>query len=293
MSGYWVAAHITGIFTIHDCHENPLERGSRGAGFSISRGITTSASISEDNEHKVLFDKKEMDRTQANISYYVLDRILAICKKKSKVDFGIILNHEFEIPLSCGFGASASGALGSAYALNDLLELELTEQEINNIAHMAEIDEGGGLGDILALHTGGWEYRIKEGAPFTGVARNILKNGYKVATITFGEMSTKSIVKNENWKQKINGVGELFLNELINEPSIHNFGIASKQFSISSMLATSEVMEFMTKYESENILIGQIMLGNGVFILYKDVEDLPKHELLVKEDICHSTVKKL
>ncbi|MHA1815990.1 MAG: hypothetical protein ACTSX1_08295, partial [Candidatus Heimdallarchaeaceae archaeon] len=111
--------------------------------------------------------------------------------------------------------------------------------------------------------------------------------------LSFGEMSTKSIIKNVNWKEKINSVGNLFLQEVINEPTIRNFGIASKQFAVSSMLTTPNVIDFMDKYNTDNLIVSQIMLGDGIFILYKDSEDLPEHPNLVRETICHSTVKKL
>ena len=293
MTKYWVASHISGLFAIYDENIDPLKRGSRGAGFSISRGSTTTVRFSEDNLNHFFFNKKEVDVNRANISRFVLNRYLKLAQLNTATDFGVSIHHEFEIPLSAGYGASASGALGCSFALNDLLKLNLNEHEIYQIAHTAEIIEGGGLGDVLALHKGGWEYRTLEGAPFIGKAENLLSNQFKVATLSFGEMSTKSIVKNVNWKEKINSVGNLFLQEVINEPTIRNFGIASKQFAVSSMLATPNVIDFMNKYNADNLMVSQIMLGDGIFILYKDSEDLPDHPNLVRETICHSTVKKL
>ena len=43
----FVPGHITGLFRIHDGHENPLYRGSTGAGFSVSVGTQTSVRITE------------------------------------------------------------------------------------------------------------------------------------------------------------------------------------------------------------------------------------------------------
>ncbi|MHA1347571.1 MAG: pantoate kinase [Candidatus Heimdallarchaeaceae archaeon] len=293
MTEYWVASHISGLFAIYDENIDPLKRGSRGAGFSISRGTTTTARLSEDNLNHFFFNKKEVDVNRANISRFVLNHYLKLAQLNNEGDFGVSIHHEFEIPLSAGYGASASGALSCSFAINDLLKLNLSEHEIYQIAHTAEIIEGGGLGDVLALHKGGWEYRTLEGAPFIGKAENLLSNQFKVATLSFGEMSTKSIIKNVNWKEKINSVGNLFLQEVINEPTIRNFGIASKQFAVSSMLTTPNVIDFMDKYNTDNLIVSQIMLGDGIFILYKDSEDLPEHPNLVRETICHSTVKKL
>ena len=293
MTNYWVASHISGLFSIYDENKDPLYRGSRGAGFSISRGTTTTVKFSGDNENHFFFNRKEVAVNLANISSFVLNYFLKLAQSKNQIDFGVSIHHEFEVPLSAGYGASASGALSCAFALNDLLKLNLNEQEIYHIAHIAEITEGGGLVDVLALYKGGWEYRTLEGAPFVGKVENLLSNQFKVATLSFGEMSTKSIIKNINWKEKINNVGNLFLQEVVNKPTIRNFGLASKKFAVSSMLATPNVIDFMNKYKTENLIISQIMLGDGIFILYKDSDDLPDHPNLVQETICHSTVKKL
>ena len=291
MVQYWFASHITGLFSIHNQHEDILMKGSRGAGFSISRGTSTKIELSSDNKNHIFFNNEEVTKEKATITNFVLEYIERL--DGNEKEFGVSIFHEFEVPLSSGFGASASGALGTAFCLNDFFRLGYSEKQLYQLAHKAEIVEGGGLGDVIAIRTGGWEYRIKEGAPFIGEAHNILKNGYKVATISFGDISTKSVIKNENWIQKINSVGDLFLSEFLKNPTITNFGIAAKQFSVSSLLATPEVIDFMNKYDSDKLLIGQIMLGNGVFIIYKNLEDLPKIENIVLEEICHSTMKKI
>jgi pantoate kinase len=293
MSKYWVASHITGIFTIHDEHPDPLFRGSRGAGFSISRGTTTTVEYSDDKEHHIYFNEEEMDREIANVTNNVLNHFLVLLQAKNKLDFGLSIFHEIEVPLSCGFGASASAAIGTAFALRDLLGLEIDEKYLYGVAHIAEINEGGGLGDVLAIYQGGWEMRKKEGAPFIGDAINLLENEYKIATLSMGEIATKSVIKNPSWKEKINNVGGVLLDNLSMEPTIQNFTLVSQQFSITSFLATPEIIELMKEIEQKDVLVAQTMLGNGIFILYKDGSDLPDLENLVKEEICFSTIKKI
>jgi len=293
MITYWVASHITGFFTIHDEHTDPLYRGSRGAGFSISRGTSTRIEYSDDKKNHFFFNDEEVTADVANVSNHVLTQFLNIYEPQTKIDFGISIFHDFEVPLSCGFGASASGALGCSFALNDLLETKLDEKSLYWIAHIAEIDEGGGLGDILSLYQGGWEYRIKEGAPFVGQAENIVQNGYKIATLTFSDISTKSIIRNIEWKEKINSVGNHFVDCIINEPSISNFVKMSKEFSLGTLLVTPEIIEFFEKFQNTDLLIGQIMLGNGIFMLYQQQSDLPRNDSIVEEEVCFKTVKKI
>jgi len=293
MSKYLVASHITGIFTVHDEHPDPLYRGSRGAGFSISRGTTTTVEYSDDIEHHIYFNEEEVGKEVANVTNNVLDHFLVLLQAQNKLDIGLSIFHEINVPLSCGFGASASGALGTAFALRDFLDLEIDEKYLFGIAHIAEINEGGGLGDVLAIYQGGWEMRNREGAPFIGDAINLIKNGYKIATLSMGEIATKSVIRNPSWKEKINNVGGELLETLSAEPTIKNFATVSQQFSITSFLASPEIIELMKDLEKKDVLVGQIMLGNGIFILYKDDSDLPDLENLTKEEICFSTIRKL
>ncbi|MCG3227318.1 MAG: hypothetical protein H7645_10380 [Candidatus Heimdallarchaeota archaeon] len=293
MSKYWVASHISGIFTIHDEHPDPLYRGSQGAGFSILRGTTTSIEYSDDKKSHFYFNDVEVDKEKANITNNVLNQILVLQKNKEKSDFGISVYHQFDVPLSCGFGASASGALGCSFALRDFFDLNINEKYLYGVAHIAEINEGGGLGDVLALYQGGYEIRTREGAPFIGKAENIITNGYKIATLSSGEIATKAIIRNPNWKEKINNIGKVLIENLIAEPTISNFATISQQFSITSFLATPEIIKYMKDLEKEDVLVGQIMLGNGIFILYKDDSKLPKFDNIIKEELCFSAVRKL
>lgn len=286
MSKFWVASHITGIFTIEDDHPNPLHKGSLGAGFSISRGTTTWVEFSNDNKNHYYFNGTEVDSDKANIS----SDVVAYFQKLSM--HPVCVYHEFEVPLSCGFGASASGAIGCSLALNELFKTNLDTKELYQIAHEAEVVNGGGLGDVIGLLQGGWEYRIKAGAPNIGEARNILENSYKVATITTGPIETKSVIRSDKWKEQINKFGKLFLSDFFTEPSISKFATVAQQFAITSYLATPEVLQLIQDLKDEECFVSQIMLGNGVFLIYKDKSVLSKIDNYIEEEICYNTVKK-
>ena len=288
MSKFWVASHITGIFTIENNHPNPLHRGSLGAGFSISRGTTTWVEYSDDSRNHIYFDGQEVETQQASITNFILETF----QERSSESDSISIFHEFEVPLSCGFGASASGAIGSSLALNELLDLNLSDLSLYQLAHQAEVINGGGLGDVIGLLQGGWEYRLKAGAPGIGEARNILENSYKVATISLGPIETKSVIKSDQWKAKINKVGNLFLKDFFIKPSIERFGTISKQFSVTSYLATPDVIALIQMMEKQECITSQIMLGNGVFIIYKDKSVLEKIDNYIEEEICYNTIKR-
>lgn len=287
MTKFWVASHITGIFTINDDHPDPLHKGSLGAGFSLSRGTTTWIEYSDDKHNHIIFNGEEVSNEKAVITNYLVNDFQL---RKTNFD-PISVFHEFEVPLSCGFGASASGAIGCCLAFNELLDLKLSEIYLYQLAHKAEVINGGGLGDVIGLLQGGWEYRIKAGAPGIGEARNILENSYKLATISLGSIETKSVIKNEKWKEQINKVGQLFLQEFYSKPSIQKFATISKQFSVTSYLATPDVIQLIQDTEHKDCMVSQIMLGNGVFLIYKDKSVLSDIDHYIEEEICYKTIK--
>jgi pantoate kinase len=292
MSKFWVASHITGIFTIDDQAEDYIRKGSRGAGFSINRGTTSWVEESDDSKNHIFFNNQEVSLDEAKISNHIINHYQKTAGKHTDATHGVSLFHEFEVPIGCGFGASASGALGSCLALEEFYDFDLPMDKTYNLAHSVEVEFGGGLGDVAGVVQGGWEYRLKPGSPVIGETKNLLENNYRVATINFGEITTKSIIQNENWKRQINKVGELFLAELFNEPTIGNFATVSKQFSITSMLATPEVTEIMQLLEDSEIQVSQIMLGNGVFLIYKNRSVLSSLENYIEEEICYKTIRK-
>ena len=127
---YWVAAHLTGIFQIKDENPDILKRGSRGAGISITRGVRTSVKRVTSFPIKYYFDGIDIEAKKALVSSKVVEILLPEPDRNS-----IQINHEFEVPLSAGYGASAAGAVGTAFCLNELFKLGLTEVEIFQAAH--------------------------------------------------------------------------------------------------------------------------------------------------------------
>ncbi len=291
MIKYWVASHISGMFIIQNHHSATTNKGSLGAGFCINRGVTTSIIESVDAHHHIFFNDKEIPLEHAKVTNFILNHF---SENYHSTNEKLSIHHSFEVPLTSGYGASAAGAVGTSFALNDFFNLQLTPKEIWTIAHQAEIECGGGLGDVIGLFQGGWEIRIKEGAPFYGKTSSMIEDKqYKIATISFGPMPTEKIIKADHWKEIINQNGSLAYREFRSEPTITNFGKYSKVFSLDTSLATREVREFYKKYSDLPILIGQVMLGNGVFIIYENEEDINNIENVVPEELSKETVKKL
>jgi len=288
---YWVASHLTGIFEIKDKSKNLLHQGSRGAGLSINRGVITTVRRTKNFNVEIFFDRMRKTPIEAAVTIRVLE-ILLPQKQRSNLE----IVHNFEVPLSSGYGASAASAVGTAFALHDLLELNLSELELFQVAHKAEILTKTGLGDIIGLYQGGLEIRLKEGAP--GIGKTMpLKNSneWKVATVHLGTLSTSEVLSNPQKRKAVNDAGRELISELISNPHFSNFIKLSSIFSERVNLWSPQLKEYVKNLPKE--MIGsQIMLGEAFFIFYRDRTTLTRIEIpncqIIEETICENTVIK-
>ncbi|UCE14246.1 MAG: hypothetical protein JSV04_03480 [Candidatus Heimdallarchaeota archaeon] len=286
---YWVAAHLTGLFEIKDKAENELYRGSRGAGVSISRGVTTTIKCIKSSKIEIFFNGVRKSPSETLVTNKVVELLLPQTNRSN-----LRISHNFEVPLSSGYGASAAGAIGTAFALNTLLELGLPNLELFQVAHKAEVLTKSGLGDVIGLYQGGLEVRLKEGAP--GIGSTIpLKNspGWKIATVHFGSLSTSLVLSNPQQRKAVNDAGSELISKLISRPYFDNFIELSAAFTKKVKLWSPQLKKSIENLPP-TVIGSQIMLGEAFFVFYHDKRDLvdikiPKSQLN-KETICQNTI---
>jgi pantoate kinase len=206
------------------------------------------------------------------------------------------IEHTFQVPLSSGYGASAAGAIGTAFAINDLLELGLTELELFQIAHKAEVLTKSGLGDVIGLYQGGLEIRLREGAPGFGETMSFDNlNGLKVATVHLGILPTSEVLSNQHKRNSVNKAGREVISELISSPSFSNFVKQSATFTVQANLWSKKLHECIRNLPT-SVIGSQIMLGEAFFIFYHENGDLEDIKIpgfhIHPETICHNTVVK-
>lgn len=286
---YWVASHLTGIFEIRDSYNDLLQKGSRGAGLSINRGVKTTIGLTKHSNVRIYFDGVERSETEAAVTSKVIDILLP---KEERAYLRV--EHTFQVPLSSGYGASAAGAVGTAFALNDLLGLGLSELELLQIAHRAEVLSKSGLGDVIGLYQGGLEIRLREGAPGIGETMPFNNlNGWKVATVHFGTLPTSEVLSNHYKRKTVNDAGRELISKLISQPNFSNFVKLSADFSVKTNL-WSQRLQRCIRNLPESIVGSQIMLGEALFIFYHDYDDLKDIKVpgtqLQAETICHDTI---
>ncbi len=323
-------SHITGFFEIIN-NPNPLKMGSRGAGVALNAGVTTDVEITEGSGIIVKINGKK-DPKNASITYKTLDLIkkqfidrfniddninphIKLSNKElndrnglnngldNKNDFDekidelftdkkISIEHKVKIPIGAGFGTSAAFALGTSIGIAKTIDIPITYNKAASIAHLAELEMGSGLGDVIAEICGGIVLRLKEGAPGVGNVDKIILNGSDsennlfVVAKSLGEIETSSIINDPSYKKKINQTGKNLLFELLKNPSPEFFMKLSRKFSEETQLMNDEVLEVVNVLQDETLGASMAMLGNTAFAISKSPDTSVEGALVSKIDSC-------
>ena len=257
-------AHVTGFFKAHlEDNQNNLENlGSMGAGFSIKQGVTTQVKIqTKDNQEshfKISTQGYQSDKT--NISEYVLNEFLKLGEFSGKF---FDIKHEISIPVGYGLGSSGAVALSLSYALDQALETKLNKTRIGQIAHNAEVNCKTGLGDVLASYHGGFEVRIKAGAPGIGNVEKIPVGKISIIMICFSPISTNRFIKER--LSQINGLGGKMVNRLLESKDYEHFQDMSLEFAKYVDVMTPRMQKLVDELNENNIKCGIALFGETVF----------------------------
>ena len=266
----FVPGHVTGFFNIEN-HEISLKNGSCGAGFLLSEGVRTTISEAD----KLTVDVNKGDDT-------VIDEVLNIME----IDTDFKITQDISLPIGAGFGTSAASALSLTMAINEFLDLGYSMELCGQIAHMAEINLGSGLGDVIAQTGKGLVLRTQPGAPGIGEIESFEHDVF-VAYKTFGEIETADIIKDPRHKQVISQSGIKYLELFRDEPTIENFLTFSNRFAHETKMMSGEVENLVDYFNSSSDILGSsmAMLGNTAFAFAYD-EDAFKDSGIEDLHIC-------
>jgi pantoate kinase len=259
-------AHVTGFFKAH-FEENqgvPEKFGSMGAGFSIKEGVTTKVIISaKNNQHsKFRISLKGFQSDKTDVSEFVLKEFL---KLGNFEDIFFDIEHQISIPVGYGLGSSGAVALSLSYALDQVLEVKLDKIEIGKIAHIAEIHCKTGLGDVLASYHGGFEIRVKPGAPGIGKVEKIDVDNISIIMICFSPISTNKFIQEH--LSKINGLGGKMVNKLLESKDYDNFQDMSLEFAKYINVMTPRMEKLIEELSLNGIKSGIAIFGETVFTM--------------------------
>jgi len=274
-------AHITGFFKAHleDNQSNLENLGSMGAGFSIKQGVITRVKIDEkgnqDSNFRITTKGYQSDKT--DVSEFVLNEFLKIGDFENKF---FDIEHEISIPVGYGLGSSSAVALSLSFALDQALETKLDKNTIGQIAHNAEVNCKTGLGDVLASFHGGFEVRVKPGAPGIGAVEKISTDKISVIMICFSPISTNKFIKER--LSQINGLGGKMVNRLLESKDYQHFQDMSLEFAKYVDVMTPRMQEIVDELTQNDIKCGIALFGETIFSMVPKKDESKVLEILEK-----------
>jgi pantoate kinase len=240
--------HVTGFFSVAR-RDDPAEAGSRGAGVTLSEGVTVEVAPSD--ESVVVLNGAETDVESA---HRVLDAL----------DVSARVTAETDLPLGAGFGVSGATALATALAANAAFGCERSENELVELAHVAEVEAGTGLGDVVAQARGGLPVRVEPGAPPHGALDGVPASG-RLEYVSFGGLSTSEVIGGDT--DALSAAGEEALAALRETPTVAEFFAQSREFARAAGLLDDEVAEAVEAVTDAGGEAAMAMLGRTVFAL--------------------------
>lgn len=250
MKAAFAPANVSCIFRTY-YGDDALSTGSHGLGFTLEDGVVVEASK---GGSEIIVDSV--------ISNFPTVSDVARKLAPSEVRLEIKSSMEF----GSGFGLSGASALATAYALNELFDLGKNKSELALIAHVAEVENGTGLGDVAGQLHGGIMLRVDEGEPLS--VRNLDISANKIYYKVFGPIETREVISSEEKRKLIDQAGASALNAIqsLGEATFEDLVEVSKVFSYESGLLKSEqVIEVIEDVERRGGRASMIMLGEAVF----------------------------
>jgi len=269
--------HITGFFKAEVESKEPEQKGSIGAGFCIKEGVTTTVKVTSSDKpgFKITVTGYKSDNTQ--VSDFVVKEFFKIVKENCFLD----IKHDTTIPVGYGLGSSGAVALSLAFALNKVLDTNLSRTKIGQIAHNAEIYCKTGLGTVLSSYHGGFEIRTKHGAPGIGSLQKI-HTDYSAIVICFSPISTKQFIKTE--LSKINGLGGKMVTKLLKSRDQMEFLDMSLEFAKYVDVITNQMQEVIDDLSQNGFKSGVAMFGETIFTLVPKTKEPHVMKILEKYD---------
>ncbi len=216
----FVPGHLTLFFSVVRT-DDPVSTGSRGCGVTIQEGVYTS--VEPGSGVTCNGEPIEMEP---------VDRLLDALGVSASVRI------ETTLDLGTGFGVSGAATLGTALVANDMFKCGLTENELIRYAHIAEVEAGTGLGDVVAQARGGVPIRLEPGAPGEGELDGVPARP-RIEYLSLGSVSTSAVITGD--VSTLSEAGHRALDGLLVEPSIERAFELGWSFTREAKLFDDEV----------------------------------------------------
>jgi len=232
-------------------NKNPAKAHSLGVGFTVDKGVIITARKSKKTE--INFNNKRIG----------FPTVLSVIKKLVREPVEISIKSE--LPLGAGFGISGASALATALALGKLFKLKKSKKQLALVAHIAEVENRTGLGDVNGQFNGGFLIKTGKGYPLKA-ERLPIRDKYIYYKV-FGKIETKKVLTDKSKEKKINKAAELALKKIkkIRNINLETIIEISKEFAVKSRLINRRLLKLTEDIEKNGGKASMIMLGDSIF----------------------------
>jgi pantoate kinase len=234
--------HVTALFTV-ERRGDPARTGSRGAGVATSHGVTTTVTPAAETTVSLADAADDVEPVRR-----VLDALGVTAA----------VSCETRLPLGAGFGVSGAAALGTALAADEAFDLGRSENDLVTVAHVAEVEAGTGLGDVVGQARGGVPLRLAPGGPDHGRLDGVPATG-RLEYVTYGDLSTATVLGGE--VDRLSAAGARALATLRERPTADRLVAAGRTFAAESDLLVEEVRTVLEAVPEA----AMVMLGRSAF----------------------------
>jgi pantoate kinase len=174
-----------------------------------------------------------------------------------------------ELPVGQGFGMSAAGALATALAVGSLSDGP--RAHAIQVAHLADLFGGGGLGGVAAILGGGLEVRTRPGLPpFGQVIHRKLPHALLVGVVGRA-IPSPSVLGDPAALERITAASRGW-EQLGPNPTMERFFRFSERFTDRAGLASPAVTRTVAALRRRGASACQAMFGQSFFALPRTAE---------------------
>ena len=248
-------AHVTGVFAPAVAARDPRARGSTGAGIVLELGVHARAEFRPGGSRRVRVSSDQ--GVPLPISEDVARRLCP-------ADRGSLFVHlAHHVPIGQGFGTSAAGAAATALAVGTLSGN--SRSEMLEVAHLADLFGGGGLGGVASIAGGGGlELRTRGGLPPVGRTVHRPLPGTVFVGVVGDPLLSPRLLRDPRFLARV-GAASDGLAELLRHPGESSFFELSEQFTDRLGLASRPLTRVLRALRRRGAWAGQAMFGQSFF----------------------------
>ncbi len=267
-------AAITNFFRVSRPSGGGPPNGATGGGYVLSKGALSRVSATLDHG-QALATKVNGD---AAYDARTTRRAVSLLAKASGARYSeLAVDQVVDVPIGCGFGASAASAISVVFAAGRALGTSLGAEALARFAHDAEIAEGTGVGTVSVTYKAvGAGAITKAGAP--GVARFLnvaVPRGTRIVTASIAPYDKRDALASRAVSARIDILGKEAQASFMADPTFESLASAGEWFSKRLGLETPEVKKLIVLAKDAGAThASQNMMGYAVHsIVNKDESD--------------------